>query len=97
MFPSTRMKPGSAVIWAAIAFAVTVGGADEHELLPGDEPRVRGARKSQDLPGIKGIGLDPRRHISPAGKGRRFVFTGGWGFSALPDPRAGGQPRKAAD
>jgi hypothetical protein len=35
---------------------VTIGGADKHELLPGDEfPHLRG-EKIQDLPGIKGIG-----------------------------------------
>src|SRR5258707_6532573 len=40
----------------AITCAVTIGGADEHELLPGDEfPHPRG-EKIQDLPGIKGIG-----------------------------------------
>src|ERR1700741_5512010 len=49
-------EDGLAESWAAIAFAVTIGGADEHELLAGDEfPHPRG-EKIQDLPGIEGIG-----------------------------------------
>lgn len=49
-------EAGLAESRAAIAFAVTIGGSDEHELLPGDElPHLR-REKIQDLPGIKGIG-----------------------------------------
>jgi hypothetical protein len=49
-------EAGLAESRAAIAFAVTIGGADEHELLPGDEfPHPR-SEKIQDLVGIKGIG-----------------------------------------
>jgi hypothetical protein len=52
-------EAGLAESRAAIAFAVTIGGAHEHELLPGDEfPHPR-SEKIQDLPGIKGIGPIP--------------------------------------
>src|ERR1700704_6049629 len=98
--PQHMDEAGLAESRAAIAFAVTIGGADEHELLPGDEfPHPRG-EKIQDLPGIKRYWPDPRRHISPAARARRRSRAGGSGFSALPDHRAGpagGQPRKAAD
>src|SRR4051812_21367016 len=56
LVPQHMDEAGLAESRAAIAFAVTIGGADEHELLPGDEfPHPRG-EKIQDLPGIKGIG-----------------------------------------
>src|SRR5580692_12949457 len=56
LVPQYTDEAGLAKSWAAIAFAVTVGGADEHELLLGDEfPHPRG-EKIQDLPDIKGIG-----------------------------------------
>src|ERR1700730_7710881 len=56
LVPQHMDEAGLAESRAAIAFAVTIGGADEHELLPGGElPHPRG-EKIQDLPGIKGIG-----------------------------------------
>ena len=56
LVPQHTDEAGLAKSRAAIAFAVTIGGPDEHELLPGDEfPHPRG-EKIQDLPGIKGIG-----------------------------------------
>src|ERR1700730_3937529 len=56
LVPEHMDEAGLAESRAAIAFAVTIGVADEHELLPGDEfPHPRG-EKIQDLPGIKGIG-----------------------------------------
>src|SRR3981189_789853 len=54
--PQHMDEAGLAESRAAIAFAVTIGGADEHELLPGYEfPHPRG-EKIPDLPGLKGIG-----------------------------------------
>ena len=59
LVPQHTDEAGLAKSWAAIAFAVTVGGPDEHELLLGDEfPHPR-SEKIQDLPGIKGIGPIP--------------------------------------
>jgi hypothetical protein len=59
LVPQHMDEAGLAESRAAIAFAVTISGADEHELLPGDEfPHPRG-EKIQDLPGIKGIGPIP--------------------------------------
>jgi hypothetical protein len=56
LLPQHTDEAGLAKSRAAIAFAMTVGGADEHELLPGDEfPHPRG-EKIQNLPGIKGFG-----------------------------------------
>src|SRR5258708_9112262 len=56
LVPQHMDEAGLAESRAAIAFAVTIGGADEHELLPSDEfPHPRGA-KIQALPVIKSIG-----------------------------------------
>jgi hypothetical protein len=99
LVPQHTDEAGLAKSWAAISFAVMIGGADEHQLLPGDKfPHPQG-EKIQDLPGIKGIGPILRgifrlQRVLAVGAGQEARF------STLPDHRAGpagGQPRKAAD
>src|SRR4029077_21112734 len=56
LVPQHMDEAGLAESRAAIAFAVAIGGSDEHELLPGDEILHPRGEKIQDLPGIKGLG-----------------------------------------